>query len=287
MEQRSAEWYAARKGRVTASMVGAILGHSPYMTRDQAMRRMVRDAMGAEPEFTGNVATEYGTFHERGAIADFEMATGLKVQPGGWHTRDVWAGASPDGLIYDHTLIEVKCPYSLRNDPAPAFKALADQPHYLDQVQFQLWVTNRKACYFWQWAPNGTRSEVVYVDLDWQDKCLPVLRQFYAEYLAELKSPDRHLAPKRHEVDTPEAHRIMAEYDQISEAIDRAEERKKELLAEMVRLSGDKDAVFAGRNLTKIERQGSIAYAKAVAELLPGTNLEKWRGKASTYWVVK
>ena len=88
-------------------------------------------------------------------------------------------------------------------------------------------------------------------------------------------------------MDTLEAARIVAEYDQLAEAIENAEARKKELLAEMVRLSGDRDAVFAGRNLTKISKAGAVSYAKAVAELLPGADLEKWRGKPSTYWALK
>jgi predicted phage-related endonuclease len=68
MEQRSAEWHAARVGKITASRVGAILGNSPYKTRDDVMREMVREALGAELEFTGNVATEYGTANEINAM---------------------------------------------------------------------------------------------------------------------------------------------------------------------------------------------------------------------------
>ncbi|MEI2685336.1 MAG: hypothetical protein V9G14_02925 [Cypionkella sp.] len=68
MEQRSEEWFAERKGRVTASMVGAILGLSPNLSRAGAMRRMVRDAHGAEPEFFGNIATQYGERNEDGAV---------------------------------------------------------------------------------------------------------------------------------------------------------------------------------------------------------------------------
>ena len=98
---------------------------------------------------------------------------------------------------------------------------------------------------------------------------------------------DEHLAPKRVIVDTPEAHRIMAEYDQICEALDNAEARKKELVADMVRIAGEKNAVFAGRNLTLTKKAGAISYAKAIKELLPKANLEKWRGKPSEYWVVK
>ena len=80
LEQRSEEWHKARSGRITASQVGAILGHSPYATRDDVMRRMVRDYHGAEREFVGNIATEYGNFHEAGALAEYQMETGNAVE---------------------------------------------------------------------------------------------------------------------------------------------------------------------------------------------------------------
>ena len=141
MEQRSEEWFAARKGRVTASMVGAILGVSPNLSRAGAMRRMVRDAHGAEPEFTGNIATQYGENNEAGAIAEYQMETGRTVNPVGFVTREDWAGCSPDGLIGDDGGLEVKCPFGKRKEGD--LKPLDDQPHYYAQVQFSLWVTGR------------------------------------------------------------------------------------------------------------------------------------------------
>ena len=287
MEQRTEEWHAARKGRITASSVGAILGHAPYATRDDVMRRMVREWVGAEQEFEGNIATEYGTRNEAGALAEYMMETGNVVEAVGFITRDDWAGCSPDGLIGEEGGLEIKCPFGLRKDETPAFKSIFDQPHYFDQVQFSIWVTNRSWWNFYQWSPNGTSMEKVMWSGSWQDENLPKLRQFYAEYLAEREEPAIHLEPKRPIIDTPEAHRIAAEYDQICEAIDRAEERKKELLADMVRISGQKDTVFAGRKLTKIEKAGAIAYAKAVKALIPNADLEQYRGKPSSYWVVK
>ena len=283
MEQRSPEWHEARKGRITASMVGAILGLSPNLSRAGAMRRMVRDAHGAEPEFTGNIATEYGEFNEDGAVAEYEMETGDRIQKVGFIPHEDWAGCSPDGLINDDGGLEAKCPFGKRKEGD--LKPLEDQPHYYAQVQFSLWVTGRKYWHFYQWTPRQTKLEVVLPDQAWLDENLPKLRQFYAEFLAEDPAP--HLEAKRVEIDTLEAARIVAEYDQLSEAIENAEARKKELLAEMVRLSGDRDAVFAGRNLTKISKAGSVSYAKAVAELLPGADLEKWRGKPSTYWTLR
>ena len=46
--QRSTEWHEQRKGRVTGSVAGAILGLNPFMSPEQALRRMVRDYHNVE-----------------------------------------------------------------------------------------------------------------------------------------------------------------------------------------------------------------------------------------------
>lgn len=294
MEQRSEEWFAARKGRITASMVGAILGVAPYMTRAEAMRRMVRDAHGAESEFTGNIATEYGVRNEAGAMAEYQMLTGHKVSAVGFIAYEDWAGCSPDGLIGDGPGsfgpasfgLEIKCPFSMRDD-AKDFAPLADQPHYYAQVQFSMVCTGLDRWDFFQWSPKAYKLETVLQDAEWQAENMPRLRQFYADYLAELEKPDEHLSAKRVEIDTVEAARMVAEWDQLSEAIERAEERKKDLLADMVRVAGDRNAIFAGRKLTKTERAGSVSYAKALAKYAPGADLEPFRGKPSSSWGLK
>ena len=284
MEQRSKEWFEARRAKITASAVGGILGNSPYQKRADVLRRMVREYHRAESEFSGNIATEYGTRNEDGALVEFEMETGLTVQAVGFITREDWAGCSPDGLLSDYAGLEIKCPFGKRKDKKPAFKTLREQPHYYDQVQFSLWATDRMAWLFYQWAPGGAVLETVSVDRAWQDENLPKLRQFYAEYLDAVKVPDDYLEPLRAEVDTFEAQRIVSEYDQLSEAIDNATSRKKKLLAEMVRLAGDRDAIFGGRKLTLVKRVGSVSYAKAIAKYAPGADLEPFRGTASSSW---
>jgi len=286
--QRSPEWFEKRKGRVTGSIVGAILGLSPYMTRADAMRTMVRAALGEPSEFTGNVATEYGTAHESIAIADFQMTTELRVKPAYFVMHEDWLGASPDGYVSDGGLIEVKCPYGLRNDPAPIFKAPHEQPHYVAQMQVQMYVTKTKHCHFWQWSTHDARRHIVEYDQAWIDQYLPILRQFHAEYLDELaNNADDHRAPKRVEIDTPEARKMIAEWDDLNDRLDQLAERKKDLLADMVRVAGGKNAIFSGRKLTCTKREGSISYAKAIKALAPKADLEPYRGKGSEFWQVR
>lgn len=56
------------------------------------------------------------------------------------------------------------------------------------------------------------------------------------------------------------------------------------ILEKLQRMSGGVDADVGAFKLTCVTRQGSIRYAEAVKELLPDMDLEKFRGKPSTFW---
>lgn len=280
-EQRTEGWHKQRAGRVTGSAVGAILGLAPYMTRDDVMRSMVRAYHGAEREFIGNVATDWGTANEAGAVMDYELETGNAVRDAYFVPFDDWLGASPDGYINDDGLLEVKCPYGIRNQDEPQFKSIWDQPHYYAQIQVQLHCAGREWCDFWQWTPHGTKLERVDYDAEWINNTLPTLRQSHAEYLSELDNPE-HLEPLRVQVNTQDAKRLLDEYDDLKEAIDNATERRKEVQAELVKLAKEKDAEIWGRKLTKVKKKGNVQYAK-VPEL-KGVDLDPYRGKESEYW---
>jgi putative phage-type endonuclease len=273
-----------RKGRITGSGVGAILGMSPWATPDDVLRRMVREYHGAPSEFNGSPATEYGTFHEKGAIQDFELEHGFTVNPSRFYMFEDWLGATPDGEIGADDLQETKCPYGLRNKPKPVpFKTADEQPHYKAQMQIEMFCAKKKRVHFWQWAPNDTAYEIVERDQSWIDENLPKLYAFYNRYLSELDNHD-HLEPPRMEIETPAASKLLAEYDDLTEAIENATERRKEVLAELVDEAGGRDALVCGRKLTHVERSGSVQYAKIVKQELPGFDVEPFRGKASQYW---
>ena len=126
--QRSEEWFKQREGRITASAVGAIMGYAPYLTRDDVMLQM----LNIGKKFDGNIATEWGTFNENGAVAEFEIETGLSVVPAAFVPYLDWLGASPDGYVSDGKLIEIKCPYSKN-----ALKSIdATTLHKLSRVLF-------------------------------------------------------------------------------------------------------------------------------------------------------
>lgn len=285
---RFEKWPDRAKNRIGSGIVGAILGNDPNCDRDEAMRRMVRKFHGAPSEFVGNIATAYGQRNEEGAIFDLQLErSDWDLDGSKYFLYDDWAIAVPDRLVGPDSLLEVKCPFKFRDDPSPEFKPLVDQLHYYDQVQFQLLCTDKILGYFYQWSPFGCQMETVPVDQEWREKNIPILQAFYKEYLKERAKEDSdHLRPKRPEIEGGKARLLVEEYDDLTDAMERAKARRDEVMQEIVELAKGENALIVGRKLTKVEKAGSISYAKAVAELLPNADLEKWRGNPSQYWLL-
>src|SRR5690625_4431335 len=161
MKQQTKEWHKARVGKLTASRAGAALGVNPWQKPDDLIRAMVREYHGAEPEFSGNVATQWGHNHEPLAVLDYMSETGVNVVEAGFyiHPEHDWLGASPDGFVGEDGLLEIKCPFSLRD--GGVFKKLEEQLHYYAQIQVQMACTGREWTDFYQWAPHSTSVERV------------------------------------------------------------------------------------------------------------------------------
>lgn len=290
IEQRSEAWFQQRIGRVTGSLCGAILGLSPNMSRDDAMRLMVRDYHGAEREtevFVENVIFAHGRTFEDTAIRDYEMETQQETEECGFFEFEDWLGASPDRTVGKRGLLEVKAPWSKKKHEKPEFKKLSEQPHYAAQCQIEMFCARKDWLHFFQYTPYGFKLEMVEPDGDWLTENLPRLKQFHAEFMDACASPEQYLEPRRAVLDTPAAHKMVAEFDQLSEAIERATERKKEVLAELVAAAGGKDSLVAGRKLTLTKRAGSVAYAKALKKYAPDADLEPFRGAATEFWGLK
>lgn len=149
------------------------MGYAPYLTREDVMLQMLEIGK----KFEGNVATEWGTFNESGAVFEFEIETGLTVKPAPFVPYLDWLGASPDGYVSDGKLIEIKCPYSKK-----PLKSITEQRHYYAQMQMQMLCTNYQECYFYQWRPNETMLEIVKRDEDFIKDMLIECRVFYEEY---------------------------------------------------------------------------------------------------------
>lgn len=291
-EQRTQEWHEQRKLRITGSRVGGILGLSPWQTRDDVLRAMVREFHGAESEFKGNPATDHGNANEQRAVLAFMRETGLNVEKCGFFPYGDRMGASPDGLTDDVGVLEIKVPFGLRNEPKAKFKPLSEQPHYAAQVQMEMLSAGRKHAYFAQYvAPKGDplspdyvpeQINVERVDLDetWLDRNLDAISHFYDLLLSELDNPE-HLEPLRVIIDAQE---VLDEIDMLRTRQKADEAREKELLSVLIKQAEGKNALVNGRKLTHVAGRKSVAYAKALEALAPGADLSKWTSTSKDSW---
>jgi predicted phage-related endonuclease len=121
MEQKSDEWFAIRKGRLTASQYDKVFNQKLLkLNKATALKHI--DGMLAEiyykeddlQKFKSSWAMERGVRLEDVARVDFELREGLEVMEVGFVTNDSFGdhiGCSPDGLIVgENGGIEIKCP---------------------------------------------------------------------------------------------------------------------------------------------------------------------------------
>ena len=293
IQQRTPEWQEQRKLRITGSRLGAVLGLSPWQKPKDVLREMVRQYHGLPSEFVGGPHIDHGVNHERAALLCFMRKSGLDVEECGFFTYGDFMGASPDGLTSDNGILELKVPYSLRK--GGEFKSLADQPQYAAQVQMEMIATGRNHGYFAQYiAPYGDplapdyvpeQMKIEHVELDplFLDKNLEKINEFYRLLLSELDNKE-HLEPLRVQIDNDRAAFVLSRIDFLRVLQKESAEAEKELMSELVEMAEGKNAEVHGRKLTLVKRQGAISYAKAIKELLPDANLEKWRGKETESW---
>lgn len=293
--QRTSAWFAARKNRLTGSQAGAALGFSPWQKPADVIRAMVREYHGAESEFSAQIPADHGNRHERAAMLCFMRVTGLHVDDCGFFPYEDWSGASPDGITSDDEILELKCPFGLRHKKEAQFKTLKAQPHYYAQVQMEMLAAGKTKAYFFQYVPpigdvfSPDYTEEQYsleaheLDAEWLELNIPKLKEFYHLYLSERDNKE-HLEPLRKVIETEHAQRIIDRIAEIDEATANLKEERESHMKSLIEIAENEDALICGHKLTKVTRAGSVSYAKAIKELAPDADLEKWRGKDSEYW---
>lgn len=155
VEQGSDEWRLARLGHVSASSISAVMAKGAGKTRQSYLEKIVAERLTQEiGEGYSNASMEWGTQTEPQARMAYEVSRGTFVTKTGFHKHPTieWLGVSPDGLVGDDGLVEIKCPNStthlsyIRENKCPS--------EYYKQIQCQLWVTGRQWCDFVSFDPR-------------------------------------------------------------------------------------------------------------------------------------
>lgn len=149
--QRTPEWDEARLGRITASKVRDVSAKtktgSYTAARDTYKWNLVTERItGVPTAFRVTTAMQWGIDNEEDAKAFYGALHDIEIVESGFvlHPEFDFAGASPDGLIGDNGLIEVKCMETVNH--LRAIAKCAAPEYYVDQCHWQMACTDREWC---------------------------------------------------------------------------------------------------------------------------------------------
>lgn len=173
LEQRTAEWHAARCGKVTASRIVDVMAKGKSgeaATRADYKAELAREILtGTQLEGFSSPAMRWGTETEPFARSAYEAANDSFIDQVMFvdHPSLPMSGASPDGLVDADGLVEIKCPDTKQHI---AFLLGASiKRDYLLQMQWQMACTERQWCDFVSYDPRmpiGLQMKVVRVMRD-------------------------------------------------------------------------------------------------------------------------
>ncbi len=190
--QGTDEWKQLRCGKVTASRVADVVAKTKTgysASRANYMAQLIAERLtgGVVAESFTNAAMEHGTATEPEARAAYEFYESAAVQQVAFvlHPSIDQAGCSPDGLVGDDGLVEIKCP-----NTATHLDTLLGQSvpaKYETQMQFQMACTGRKYCDFVSYDPRLPENLRLFVKRVHRDeKRINDLETEVASFLLEI-----------------------------------------------------------------------------------------------------
>lgn len=190
LEQRSPDWFAIRCGRVTASRIADLMaitksGYSTSRANYRAQLVVERLTGTVEPSFC-SPAMQHGIDTEAEAREAYRQHMLCAVEEIGFVEHpSLFAGASPDGLIADNGLVEIKCPITATHIDTLLSASVPDK--YAKQMQFQMACTGRAWCDFVSYdnrLPESMRLFVQRVTRD--DGAIAKIEAEVASFLDEI-----------------------------------------------------------------------------------------------------
>lgn len=145
----------ARAGCITASVVKRVVNAKTPKAHRTLLADIRSELAAIEQDIFTEMtcaATEWGRTLEPRAIGAYVLATGNDVEPSPFvRMGDLPIGCSPDGLVGEDGLVEVKCPFSPKQSEA---YRRGEIDGVIPQMMMQMWVTGRKWCDFVGYDPR-------------------------------------------------------------------------------------------------------------------------------------
>lgn len=190
-EQGSADWFAIRCGRVTASRVADVIaktksGYSASRA-NYAAQLIAERLTGDVAESYSNAAMQWGTEQEPEARLAYEFRTDAEVEQIAFvdHPTIAMSGASPDGLVGAVGLVEIKCPNTATHIETLRGQSIPGK--YETQMLWQMACTGRQWCDFVSFDPRLPENMRLFVKrLERDDARIAELEVEVTTFLTEI-----------------------------------------------------------------------------------------------------
>lgn len=191
LDQGTADWHAARLGKVTASRVADVIAKTKTgwgASRANYMAELICERLtGVAPERFTNAAMQWGTEREPEARELYEFSHDAEVLQVGFvaHPAIAMSGASPDGLVGDDGMVEIKCPNTATHLETLESRTIPGK--YVTQMMWQMACTGRAWCDFVTFDPRLPANMRILVQrLQRDDEMVAALEAAVSVFLAEM-----------------------------------------------------------------------------------------------------
>jgi putative phage-type endonuclease len=156
--QGTEAWRQARCGSLGASQIAEALAKTKTgwgAGRANVMATLIVERLTGEPTPSYvSPAMQWGTDNEADAVVAYSFHRDMDVSKVGLvrHPSIAWTHASPDGLVSDDGLIEVKCPLSATHIETLISGSIPGK--YQTQMDWQMACTGRSWCDFVSFDPR-------------------------------------------------------------------------------------------------------------------------------------
>lgn len=269
LHQNTPEWHRWRAQGIGASDAPVIMEETPFKTP----RALWSIKTGRMQERSASPAARRGRELERFARRAYERQTGIQVEPLCLvHEEIEWMRASLDGLSFDGaTLVEIKCPLSLR-DRASAGEGRVPAQYYA-QLQHQLEVSRAEQAHYWSFHGNDGVLVEIRPDREYAKRLVEAEAAFW-QLVKENRWPE--LANEELDLSAdPKWRRVALRYREARLRLENATSQAHKLRATLACMATARRTYGCGVEVLKSSRKGTVDYA-AVPELR-GIDLEPYR----------
>lgn len=209
LQRDSSEWLEIRKNLITASNFGQICKRKISINTAPLVKNILY-----QKNLTCVTAVAHGIEHERQALQQLEKQENISIMPCGLFIDRTYPfiGATPDGLVGDDMLIEIKCPLTavknglnsavqqnkiqiLKYDKKTCTSTINKKSNWFYQIQGQLHVTERRICLLGIWGGENEPLLTERIERDdnfWKTQMESKLVKFYMKCLLPEIVDSRH-----------------------------------------------------------------------------------------------